>query len=255
MVSRTVGYRGGISPDSSSDVVPWAQDVAIARGECVAEAFFHMAAIRTLQRTLVRGSQAPVVCRAATVQDKGATQGSQAAHLLPGLIEVAGLPVWTLADAQRHPASLQSRIARLGLATQACFAKTNVLPAAFNRADSQAEVMATSTGIPGLKVLFEQTVGEMWHVLRADPDRPLAVDRATVFRHLHTWFQRIGETYNKASDIKLGRAVAAKAARTEERRTDEALILAVYADSFLVASPERFVYRNASHVLGLYPSL
>jgi hypothetical protein len=154
-----------------------AEEVAIARGECIAEALFHMAAIRSLQRA-PGAAAAPVTCSRAHVQDRSAAADNQAAHLLPGQILVQGQPVWLLTE--KPPTGTdRAQAQRLSLRTQMTFARTNNLPAIFNKADSQAEQMAAEAG-RGLKLLFADSVHILWASARVDPQRPFAVDRRAV---------------------------------------------------------------------------
>lgn len=224
---------------SNQNLVPVAQDVAIHRATVVAEVCFHIAAIRSLQTTPQTGAQARVRCVAAHVQTSSAQFGQQAAHLLPGQIVVNDLPVWKLATA-RPPASA-SAVLQLEQATQMCFAWTNVLPALFNKADSEAE----GTGLPApaqtLKPLFGTVVQDMWHRARVDPAQPLTIDREAVLAALQTWFGQISAVYRDAEGRKRARG-----------RADEALVLATYANSFQVANAGRLVQSRLPQVYQRY---
>jgi hypothetical protein len=231
-------------------LVPVAQDVAIARGVAVTEAMFHIAAIRSLYGPPAAGASAAVSCVGATLQDTTAQHGQQAAHLLPGTITVDERPVWTLADASRVPKSLRGEVERLSLATQSVFAMTNVLPAVFNRADSQAERMAAESPVRGLKELFGTVVRQLWMASRVDPARPLAVDRAAVLGTVGAWFSEVNRVYRRASELKAEKAGPAGDERTAgaESRALEARVLATYADSFSVVNVARFIASEAPHL-------
>ena len=227
-----------------------AEEIIIARGECVAEVFFHMAAIRSLQPE-PGAAAAPVTCSRAHVQDRSAAAGNQAAHLLPGQILVSGKPVWQLANPPTAAARAQAWQA--SLRTQACFARTNNLPAIFNRADSQAEQMAAAAG-RGLKLQFADSVQLMWASSRVDAQRPFAVDRSAVLRGLGDWFTKVGGVYRAAARQK--RLAAPSAGGRRQDRLDEAEVLQVYADSFSVAAdPSRFVRSHLGFIDQYYPGL
>jgi hypothetical protein len=227
-----------------------AEEITILRGECVAEAFFHMAAIRSLQHA-PEAAAARVTCSRAHLQDRSAAAGNQAAHLIPGQILVGGRPVWWLASAPAGADPVQAQ--RVSLRTQMCFARTNNLPAIFNVADSQAEQMAAAAG-RGLKEEFAACVQIMWASARVDAQRPFAVDRAAVLRGLGAWFTRVGGVYRAAAGQKRGAAASAGAKR--QNRLDEAEVLQVYADSFSVAAdPSRFVRSHLGFIDQHYPGL
>src|SRR5215510_4812760 len=109
-MARDIQYAGVSStPRSYAALRTTAEDIAIERGECVAEAFFHMAAVRSLHPTL----SAPIVsCRGAHVQAQNATGGDQAAHLLPGQILVGARPIWELAEVPASGALSANDVAR-----------------------------------------------------------------------------------------------------------------------------------------------
>jgi hypothetical protein len=185
------------------------------------------------------------------VQDRSAAAGNQAAHLLPGQILVGGRPVWQLAIPPTPARQAQAQ--RVSLRTQMCFARTNNLPATFNRADSQAEVMAAAAG-RGLKQEFADSVQLMWASSRVDAQRPFAVDRSAVLRGLGDWFTKIGRVYQAAARQK--RLAAAGAGPKRQDRLDEAEVLHVYADSFSVAAdPSRFVRSHLGFIDQHYPGL
>lgn len=231
-------------------LAPIAQDVAIARAATVCEAMFHLAAIRSLQRSADCGANALVECVRAHLQDRTAEGDHQAAHLLPGQIRVANRPVWELAAAAA-PGVAASEQVRLEARTESCFAATWVLPAVFNRADSQAERMA---GNDGLKRLFGAAVQQMWRTARVDPAQPLVIDRLAAVAALQEWFKAVNDCYERASERKrlaylaaLPRGTAKADDRDRERR-----ILATYADSLLIASVPRFISAHVPHLDTMY---
>ena len=231
-------------------LVPIAQDVAIARAVAVCEVMFHVAAIRSLQHATAAGASALVECVTAHVQDRTAQGDHQAAHLLPGQIRVANQQVWQLASAGAAAVSA-SDLVRLEARTESCFAATWVLPAVFNRADSQAERMA---GNDGLKKLFGTAVHLLWRTARVDAAQPLVIDRHAVITALQGWFRAVNDCYERAADRKRLAALAAlpvHAVKADERDR-ERRILATYADSLLVASVPRFVSAHAPHLDSLY---
>jgi hypothetical protein len=226
-----------------------AEDIAIERGECVAEAFFHMAAVRSLYP----GLRAPIVtCRGASVQDQQATDGAQAAHLLPGQILIGAQPIWALAEAAPQTGLGASELGRLSPRLQMCFAKTNSVPAHFNRADSRAERMAAAAG-GGLKRLFADAVRSLWENARTDVARPLVVDRDNAIRAMGLWFSSVNGVYRAAEQQKRAAAAREREPAARERRNDEADVLAAYADSFRVAAePTRFVRSHLGWIDQVY---
>jgi hypothetical protein len=233
---RTIAYKGTSNPSPTIlALAPVAEDIAIARGECVAEALFHIAAIRTLQRSPDTQEGANVTCPGAILQDRMATEGKQAAHLLPGQIKVHGQPVWAWATAPEDGELDPNEVQRVSL-----------------RTDSQAERMAADTS-GGLKHLFGQTVREMWSSARVDPQQPLVVDRAAVLKSLGSWFVTVNRVYTTAAQLKQLSAARASDAATRQRRQDEAQVLSVYASSFKVAAnPSNFVRGHLGWIDGVY---
>lgn len=231
--TRLYGVSGRVvdlGPDREN-LVPLAEDVAIERAVMVAEALFAMAAIRSLHDDAATGRKASVQCVAARVQQCSAAEGQQAAHLLPGQILVNGRLVWDLAITSDP--ELTSDVRSIQLRLVECFAKTNVLPALFNRADSEAEGTGVGTPHERLKPLFGAVVEDMWRSLETSPDARLVVDRKTVLAALGTWFSQISKVYLDAA-----------ARKADRGRLDEARVLVTYGDSFKVASPARFVESN-----------
>jgi hypothetical protein len=247
---RDILYRGSSGTTrNATELRPGAEDIAIERGECVAEAFFHMAAVRSLHP--VRKG-AIVTCRAAQKQHQSASFGDQAAHLLPGQILVDARPIWDFVTLQPGSAVTPNDVGRLGPSLQMCFARTNSVPAHFNRADSQAEWMAASAG-RGLKDLFADSVNLMWVNARVDPARPLVVDRANVIRAMGHWFAAVNGIYQSAERLKRTAAASERDPAARQRRTDEADVLAAYADSFRVAAePTRFVRTHLGWIDQVY---
>ncbi len=236
--SRQVIHLG----EDRERVVPIAQDIAIARGAQVAEALFDMAAIRSLQTDPRHGANASVLCERAQVQACSAKGGQQAAHLLPGQIVVNGLPVWELA--RTADPALASDVGKLQARTQMCFAATNVLPALFNKADTEAEGRGVPTPTQRLKPLFGTVVQGMWRQARVAAELPLCVDRSAVETALRSWFMRISDVYLDAAGRK-----------AEAQHLDEARVLVTYADSFKVANPGRFIDSNLRFIRDRYDFL
>jgi len=231
-------------------LVPIAQDVAIARAAMVCEVMFHIAAIRSLQQAGGHGASALVECVKAYPQDRKGQDGHQAAHLLPGQVRVASRPVWELAATPHEQVTASDRD-RLEARTEICFATTWVLPDIFNRADSQAEVMA---GGEGLKRLFGEAVQLMWQRSRTSPDQPLAIDRLWVIAALERWFKAVNVCYTRAAEQKrlahltlLPTDPARAAGRLREHR-----VLATYANSLVIANVARFISAHASHLDTMY---
>jgi hypothetical protein len=228
---------------------PLAEDVAIHRGTLIAETLFHIAAIRSLHSKAASVRNAQVTCVRAHLQDNGACEGHQAAHLLPGQILVGARPVWDWAQLTKRAdaAAFERDILRLGQQTQYCFAKTNVLPALYNRADTQAESGVPERGIPGLKELFGDVVQDLWSEARVDPARPLVIDRNAVLASLKGWFQDVNVAYEVAASRKLEAANRLQISKdfTERTKSDErrleARILTVYASSFKIENAAQFV--------------
>jgi hypothetical protein len=243
MSARDVKFEPStLEPGDRLDPIATAQEVAIARGQLVAEAFFHIAAIRSLPNAPPK--DADVACVKAELQDTTAQYDQQAAHLLPGSIVVHLRPVWEWADpaAPGVAPAVARDVLRLEQQMMWCFAKTTVLPAIFNRADSQAEGRASSTDT--LKPLFGQTVRQLWSGARATA--PLTVDYDAVVAALRTWFGHVNVVYQHAATRKdeAARRASGDPARQRER-AQEALVLRTYANSFAVANVGRFVETHA----------
>ena len=245
---RDVLYKGASSTTRSQHALrTTAEDIAIERGECMAEAFFQMAAVSSLHPRL----RTPVLtCRGAAVQDQSATDGAQAAHLLPGQIVLGGQPIWVFAVAPPGSALGGNELGRLSPRLQMCFAKTSSVPAHFNRADSQAERMAAGGGLKGL---FADSVRWMWENMRVDAAQPLVIDRASVIGAMGRWFAAVNGVYRTAEHLKRAAAARERDPAVQGRRVDEADVLAAYADSFQVAAePTRFVRSHLSWIDQVY---
>ncbi|MEZ6129022.1 MAG: hypothetical protein R3C59_10085 [Planctomycetaceae bacterium] len=230
-----------------------AQDVAMARGRVVVEVACHIAAIRSLQKEARYGSGATVSCVKAKVQDTKGGSGHQAAHLLPGQIMIGGQPVWLRADGKLVDHSLQQDVLRLEFRTITAFAETKVLPAAFNRADSQAERISAASGVLGLTHLFGQSMGRLWTTARTDPKRPMCIDQKAVMAALEFYFSSAKEVYAAACRQK--RQAGAVAGRrgnpaAEDRRELEARVLETYHSSLSVVAGGGFI---RSHMGLMYP--
>jgi hypothetical protein len=165
---------------TGAELVPLAQDIAIDRAKTVTESTCLMAAIRSIQDDSSQtGSHAIVTCHKALVQDVCATHGQQAAHLLPGQISVNRIPVWNLSGRDHAPSIPPSELLRLQLQTKLTFARTNILPAEFNRADSEAEGSGSSTDIR-LKQEFGRSIDLLWKDVRSGPSGIVTIDRDAV---------------------------------------------------------------------------
>jgi len=231
-LGRRVLFKSGRQVDlgaNRENLIQIAQEVAIERGAQVVESLFAMGAIRSLHAGPA-ARHATITCEKARVQSYGAKRGQQAAHLLPGQILVDGIPVWELARS-RSP-ELSREVEVLKLRTQMCFADMRVLPALFNRADTEAE----GTGKDGaaaaerLKPLYGSVVQAMWRSVEVHPEAPLVVDRKGVQQALGGWFERVRQVYHEAADRKAARG-----------RIEEACVLTTYADSFHVGGVARFI--------------
>lgn len=248
-MSRTYWFHGKTStPMSAQDIRTAAEDIAIERGVCTAEAFFHIGAVRSLHPGLIGST---LTCRGgAHVQDQRATTGAQAAHLLPGQILLSGQPIWAFAVAPPGSSTDADNLGRLSTRLQMCFAKTNYLPEHFNKADSQAEKMA---GGGGLKGIFAGAVRRMWDTMRVDAAHPLVIDRDNVIRAMGLWFSALNGVYRAAESRKRSAAVREHTPAAQQRRTDEADVLAAYAETFQVAAnPARFVRSHLSWIDQFY---
>lgn len=231
-------------------LLPFAQDVAIQRGVAVAESLFDMAAIRSLQGVGAASREARIECVLASAQDCRARHGQQAAHLLPGRITVGGRSVWEHARVTPPAHVTRRELELLEDRTEAGFARTTVLPAIFNRADSQAERMA---GAGGLKPLFADVVRWMWQHARVDAARPLHVDTLTSLHALGLWFRQVNRVYELAAGRKAQASQVGGGSGHE--RALEARILAIYAESFKVGQPARFLNGNAAFLRTRYAAL
>lgn len=219
-------------------LVELAEDVAIARGAAVSAVMFHMAAIRSLHTGKPHGENATVQCVAARVQDRQGAAGYQAAHLVPGAIRVNGSDVWDLVPATG------GALLQLQLQTKEAFAETRVLPAAANRADSQAEGDGSPHSMVKLKTLFGAQVQQMWMSRRFVANRPLAIDRDGVLRALSGWFSGLNRAYELAALQKRQAAAVSSDVTTRERRALEASVLETYARSFQIVNVARFVEKQ-----------
>ena len=232
-----------------------AEEIAIDRGRAIVEVACHMAAIRSLQSSAKLGANARITCVKASVQDTKARSGHQAAHLLPGQIKVNGRPVWLLANPRTADPSIRQAVTRLQLQTIAAFAETNVLPSAFNRADSQAERIAASSGVPGLKRLFAMTTEQMWKSCRVDSDHVPGIDRKAIFRMLGDYFTGASRVYAAACERKMNAWVKADhrgKSSSAERRELEARVLQAYHFSLKIGVAGNFVRRHVNLVYARY---
>jgi len=227
-------------------LVALVEDAAIARGAAVSAVMFHMAAIRSLHTKRPNGENAAVQCVAARVQDRQGADGYQAAHLVPGAITVNGHDVWDLVPAGGDA------MTRLRLQTKEAFAETRVLPAAVNRADSQAEGDGSPNSAIKLKNLFGAHVRSMWMSQRFVASRPLAIDRVGVLNALSGWFVGLNHAYEAAAVLKRQAGVNAADAKARERRALEATVLETYARSFKIVNVARFVEKEIGAVYHRY---
>lgn len=243
--------RGTTSMDldlarDTARLVALVEDAAIARGGAVSAVMFHMAAIRSLHTRRPNGENAAVQCVAARVQDRQGADGYQAAHLVPGAIKVNGHDVWDLVP------SGGDVMTRLQLQTKEAFAETRVLPAAVNRADSQAEGDGSPNSAVRLKNLFGAQVQSMWKSQRFVASRPLAIDRAGVLDALSGWFVGLNRAYELAAIQKRHAETSASDAKARERRALEAVVLETYARSFKIVNVARFVEKEIGAVYHRY---
>jgi hypothetical protein len=236
---------------SAADLVPRAQDIAIDRGRTIVESTCYMAAIRGIQpESSHSGSQGVVTCCRATVQNVNASGGQQAAHLLPGQISVNGTNVWELADNRFAPSIAASELLRLQLQTKLTFARTNVLPAEFNRADTEAEGTGSSTDFR-LKHEFGRAIGGLWKNARSGPSGIVTLDRDAVVESLRHWFAAANVAYEMAAQRKAERAATASGL-ARARREAELRVLETYANSFDVKNVSRFLHSNVATVFMKY---
>ena len=236
---------------SDAELVPLAQDIAIDRARTITESTCLMAAIRGVQDDASSvGSHGIVTCHKAVVQDVSATAGQQAAHLVPGQISVNGIAVWNLAHRSYAPSIDSSELLRLQLQTKSTFAKTNVLPAEFNRADSEAEGSGSGTNLR-LKHEFGRAVGGLWANARSGPQGIVTIDRDAVVESLRHWFSTANIAYAMAAQRKVDRASSASG-QARRRREAEARVLETYANSFDVKNVGRFLHSSAASVFLRY---
>lgn len=251
MARRNLAYSGRSLQRDNPDP----EDIAIERGALVAEAIFHMAAVRSLYPE-GRLPQGRISCVAAEKQLTNATSGNQAAHLLPGHIHVGVLPIEHLAVLPRWcvecDRQTRNTIAQISPNLRACFGQTNSIPACFNAADSRAEQMPPGAG-PGLKELFAESVQAMWTHARVLRERLGVIDYRNVINALSIWFGQVNDVYRRAEQLKRAAARAASDPSVHRRRTGEANVLAGYvrglqvasnripASGSLVGTPARFV--------------
>jgi hypothetical protein len=249
-MSREKSYgTTGIELDLTRDtarLIALVEDAAIARGAAVSAVMLHMAAIRSLHTKRPHGENAAVQCVAARVQDRQGTDGYQAAHLVPGAIKVNGRDVWDLV------APTDGAMRRLQLQTKEAFAETRVLPAAANRADSQAEGDGSPNSAIRLKTLFGAQVQSMWMSQRFVAGRPLAIDRVGVLSALNGWFVGLNRAYEAAAVLKRHAGTVAADAKARERRALEATVLETYARSFKIVNVARFVEKEIGAIYHRY---
>jgi hypothetical protein len=241
----TTGLELDLTRDTAR-LIALVEDAAIARGAAVSAVMFHMAAIRSLHTKRPHGEKAAVQCVAARVQDRQGTDGYQAAHLVPGAIKVNGRDVWDLV------APTDGAMQRLQLQTKEAFAETRVLPAAANRADSQAEGDGSPNSAIKLKTLFGAQVQSMWMSQRFVASRPLAIDRVGVLGALSGWFDGLNRAYEAAALLKRQAGAVAADAPARERRALEATVLETYARSFKIVNVARFVEKEIGAVYHRY---
>ena len=237
--------------DSGTNIIPIAQDVAIGRAQLVSESMCLMGAIRSIQpESSPSSSSALITCHRAAVQDVSAMSGQQAAHLLPGQISVNGIYVWNFADPSYASSIAQTELLRLKQQTKLAFAKTNVLPAIFNRADTEAEGTSSATQ-HRLKHEFGRSVGQLWKNSSSSPSSTIAIDRDAVIESLRHWFSVARTTYQMAAQRKIDRADS-QSGKSRQRRELEARVLETYANSFDVKNVTRFLHARAAQVFMRY---
>ena len=214
-----------------------AQEVVLAKADAACEAMILLATTRRVLGPVWKDSD--ISCGRAEVQKTTAVSTlefrRQAAHLLPGNLQINGRSSWTLIE--KHLPG-QAGI-RLGGHLRMAFANTISLPACFNIADSKAE-----SGEAGLKQIFAAAVIVMGcqlgpNLKQATPFR-LAVDAG-----LKHWFARVDLAYAAAADEKRAKARDRSAPKaTRERRTLEARVLSEYHRSCRIANPLLRIYAN-----------
>lgn len=141
----------------------------------------------------------------AVIQDGSAGAGDQAAHVLPGQILIDGKAPWSLASGDRAIAAFLSR-----------FEVTAAVPAAFNRADSQAETA-------GLKSAFLSACERAWACV-ARGNREMTPVFATFLEDATRAFERAEMSKRERSNAatRLGDSSASDA------RLYESLVLRFY---------------------------
>lgn len=216
-----------------------AQEVVLAKADAACEAMILLATTRLVLGRYWKDSD--IRCGRAEVQKNTAVSTlefrRQAAHLLPGNVQINGKSSWTLIE--RYLPGQEG--IRLAAHLQMAFASTISLPPCFNIADSKAE-----SGEAGLKKAFADAVIVMGRQLgpnlkQATPFR-LAIDAG-----LKHWFAQVDIAYAAAADEKRAKArdkTASKAAR--ERRLLEARVLSEYHRSCRIANPLLRIYASES---------
>lgn len=257
-------HQVNMGKGDSYSLVAYAQEVAVARGAAVIEALFHVAAVRSLPNKVSNnGAGANVTCTKAELNDTNASNtavgsdgvddvAQEAAHLVPGQICVNDEAVWQVLSHVDLPPDSTIDLHRLEVNTRMCFARTTILPAIFNRADSQGE--GTSFKKRRLKWLFGEVAKKVWKDSEVDAKQPLLVDQRVLVPALQHYFQTCTGIYHQAAIAKGaaatrlshapgGETADAKKIRLakQSEREDEKRILEVYADSYRVANPMRIV--------------
>lgn len=241
---------------SGASLTSLAEDFAIRRGQEVSEAICHIATLRSaIQPSSGFGKGASIRCTAAQVQDSRATRGvhgpQQAAHLLPGTISVNGTNIWDLPTRAFAPDlsanQLQIQLVRI----KQSFAKTQVLPADVNRADTEAEGKSDG-GEDRLKPIFAECIKRLWSNSKYVTGSQLAVDRSAMLMALSYWFSMANDAYAQAANRKRIRAESATGER-RNRRMNEFKVLETYANSFKVVNIASFMNRYCGSVYFRYP--
>jgi len=94
-----------------------------------------------------------------------------------------------------------------------------VLPAMFNKADTEAEGRGIATPTQRLKPLFGTVVQSMWRQARVASELPLCVDRKAVEAALGSWPIQVSAVYLDAAGRK-----------AQAQRLEEARVLVTYAE-------------------------
>lgn len=181
-----------------------AEGHAIARNRLVARVFCYISVMRAASCIADKSRAVIAHPDVAVPQDFNATNGNQAAHILPGCLSIENAAsgpkgLWEMAPSEEIRNEIRGH-----------FEATHDLPVSFNKADSAAEGRISS-GPPGLKQIFQECCQ---YILEQHPptlrsgERIIVVDRPVVYNAYHMWVEASVASCLRAARGKSGRILS-----------------------------------------------